>query len=203
MTRLIVSVIEKAQEDSSMTEPKEIYVQESDKVVSQETKDPSLLRTKTAVTIALVGGMALGAMFFSMPNASASKKSEAASAIEVATPPEDESSPEPMMVQSDEQVTSYSTDGGVTQTQGIPPGTTVTESPDGGQGMVTSSQGTSPPSGSPEGGTIVKTSPDGTSEYSTDGGVTWTEGLPPGAETVTNPDGSQGVMVTEPGVPAQ
>lgn len=187
-----------------MTEQNEMHEQGSDEVVSQEAKKQHFLKTKqSAVTMALVGGMALGVLFFSMPKASATEEKEPVPTTEVVAPPEGDVPPESMMVQSDESGTRYSTDGGVTWTEGTPPGTTVTEAPEGGQGMVTSSQGTPPPTGDPEGGTLVKTSPDGTSEYSTDGGVTWNEGLPPGAEPVTNPDGSQGVMVTESGVPAQ
>lgn len=186
-----------------MTEQNEMHEQGLDEVTLKETKKPNLLNTKTsAVTLALIGGMAIGTLFFSMPKASATKEKEPVPTTEVVASPEGDVPPESMMVQSDENGTQYSTDGGTTWTQGFPPGTTVTEAPDGGQGMVTSSQGTPPPPGQ-EGGTLVKTSPDGTSEDSTDGGVTWTEGLPPEAETATNPDGSQGVTLTEPGVPAQ
>lgn len=172
-------------------------------VVAEESKKQSFFKTKTgAMSIALVGGIAIGSAFFSMTAADAESTQtptqEVAPAMGVSTsaiePAGDAAAP--MMVQTDENGTRYSTDGGQTWTEGTPPGTTVTESPDG-KNVTTSSQGTPPPPGE-EGGMLVRTSPDGTSEYSTDGGVTWTEGLPPGAETVTNPDGSQGVMVTEP-----
>lgn len=190
-----------------------------EKVVVQESKKQSFFKTKTgAMTIALVGGIAIGSTFFSMSDADA-ESTEAATqeiapaqaiGITTASPepalgvPTTASEPaeapsEPMMVKTDENGTSYSTDGGQTWIEGEPPGTTVTQTPDG-NSVSTSSQGT-PPEPGEEGGTLVRTSSDGTSEYSTDGGETWTEGLPPGAETVTNPDGSQGVMIAEPGVP--
>lgn len=171
---------------------------EQNEVVTKKEKQ-NFFKSKTgAVTIALVGGMTIGALFFSMPDASASKKNEPVPTT--APVPEGGMPPETMMVQTTEEGTSYSEDGGETWTEGTPPGTTVTETSDGGKGMVTSSQGTPPPPGE-EGGMLVKTSPDGTSMYSTDGGATWTEGLPPGAETATNPDGSQTVSMPEPGEP--
>lgn len=185
-----------------MTEKNEMHEQNLDEAVSPEIKKSSFLKTRTGtITFALVGGIAIGAMFFSMPDADASEEkvteptTQAMSTTQTVEDPMGAPLTESMMGQTDENGTRYSTDGGVTWTEGTPPGATVTETPEGENGMVTSSQGTPPPTGSDvEGGTLVKTSPDGTSEYSTDGGQTWNEGLPPGAETVTNPDGSLGVV---------
>lgn len=89
-----------------------------------------------------------------------------------------------IMVKTDEDgVTRYSTDGGETWTEGLPEGMEFELNEDGSLAGHSFILGDGEISEGAEFSTMmIQTDDDGNTRYSTDGGETWTEGLPEGAE---------------------
>lgn len=82
-----------------------------------------------------------------------------------------------MMVKMENGVRSYSTDDGKSWSEKAPDGVTVTEDKD---GKLTMMYGTPPKDG--EGKGLLSKVENGVRTYSTDGGKTWSEKAPDGAE---------------------
>lgn len=99
-----------------------------------------------------------------------------------------------LMVQKDEEGnTRYSTDGGETWTEGLPEGEGFELNEDGTIDGSFALPGI--PSDAEMSTMMIKMDEEGNASYSTDGGETWTEGLPEGAEFEFNEDG--GSMVKQ------
>jgi hypothetical protein len=98
-----------------------------------------------------------------------------------------------LMVISEDGVTRYSTDGGASWTEGYPEGAEVQTDAQGrttvSMGADTGTDGSSSASGTLESDNLAITvdgsGDGGVLRYSTDGGVTWSEQVPDGVETVT------------------